>query len=271
MLKQRIAKKPELFDRLLPDFSPNCKRLTPGPDYLEALTEDNVDYIQTPIKRFTETVIETENGKHREVDAVYAATGANIDMAPPFSIRAFGKDLKDAWKHDGEDKFPYTYLGLAVPKFPNLFLIHGTHGTGPSGTVPHSVEVQLTYYAKVLRKISREGIKSIPPSQKAANEFQVYSEAFFRKTALTDNCSSWYNGGKPCGRIHGVWPGSAAHVTIIRRDPRWEDYEYEYLSDSGNRFARYFGNGWTKREQDPKADITSYLKAAIGYRSSQLA
>jgi cation diffusion facilitator CzcD-associated flavoprotein CzcO len=260
ILKERTAKKPELFDRLLPDFSPNCRRLTPGPGYLEALTEDNVNYIQTPIKRFTETGIETEDGIHREVDAVFAATGANIDMAPPFSINAFGKDLKKAWRKDGEYGFPYTYLGLAVPKFPNLFLIHGAHGTGPSGTVPHSVEVQLTYYAKVLRKISREGIKTITPSQKAADDFQEYSTAFFAKTALTDHCSSWYNGGKPGGRIHGIWPGSAAHVTIVRREPRWEDYEYEYLSSSGNRFAWYFGNGWTKREQDLEADITSYLQ-----------
>ena len=131
---------------------------------------------------------------------------------------------------------------------------------GPSGTVPHSVETQLTYYAKLLRKMSREGIRSIVPSRKAADDFIEYSIAFFAKTPLTDHCSSWYNGGIPGGFIHGVWPGSAAHLTIIRKEPRWEDYEYEYLSKSGNRFAWYFGNGWTRREQDPEADITSYLK-----------
>jgi uncharacterized protein (DUF736 family) len=231
-----------------------------GPGYLEALTEDNVELIQSPIKTFTEKGIETEDGTHREVDAVFTATGANVDLAPPFSIKAFGKDLRQAWKQDGEDGFPYTYLGLAAPKFPNLFFISGPHPGGPSGTVPHSVEVQLTYFAKVLRKISREGIRSMVPSQKAVDEFQDYSTAFFARTALSDPCSSWYNGGKPGGRIHGVWPGSAAHVTIIRREPRWEDYEYEYLSSSGNRFAWYFGNGWTRKEQDPDADITSYLQ-----------
>jgi cation diffusion facilitator CzcD-associated flavoprotein CzcO len=30
IMKQRLAKKPELFERLVPDFSPNCRRLTPG-------------------------------------------------------------------------------------------------------------------------------------------------------------------------------------------------------------------------------------------------
>ncbi len=114
--------------------------------------------------------------------------------------------------------------------------------------MPHSVENQLVYLAEVLRKISREGIKSISPSAKAADDFQDYADAFFFKTVLSESCSSWYNGGRPGGRIHGLWPGSAGHVTAIRREPRWEDFEYEYLSETGNRFLWYFGNGWTRKE-----------------------
>ncbi len=30
-------------------------------------------------------------------------------------------------------------------------------------------------------------------------------------------------GGRPDARIHGLWPGSVDHVTLVRRDPRWED------------------------------------------------
>lgn len=258
--KRRLAKKPELLNDVIPDFSPNCRRPTPGPGYLEAITEDNVEYIRTPIKRFTETGIETADGVLREVDAVFCATGANIDMVHRFPVRANGRDLRDLWKQDGEHGFPYTYLGLATPGFPNFFHVHGPHGAGPSGTVPHSVEVQLTYFAKVLRKMSREGIRSIEPSSKAADEFIEYADAFFATTVFADNCSSWYNGGKPGGRIHGVWPGSGAHVTAVRREPRWEDWKYEYLSDTGNRFAWYFGNGWTSKETDQTSDMTSYLK-----------
>ena len=88
-----------------------------------------------------------------------------------------------------------------------------------------------------------------------------YSDAFFPTTVLTENCSSWANGGRPGARIHGIWPGSAAHLTLMRRQPRWEDWEYKYLSPSGNRFA-YLGNGWTKKEQDPNADMTPYLELA---------
>ena len=259
VMAKRLEKRPELLDGMIPDFSPHCRRLTPGPGYLEALCAENVDFIREVIKRFTAHGIETKDGKIRNVDAVFCATGANTDMIPPFPILSRGVNLRTAWKHDGKFGFPYTYLGLATPGFPNLFFVGGPHGNGPSGTVPHSIETQITYYSKLLRKVSSQRIKSIVPLQKAADDFVQYSDAFFPTTVLTENCSSWANGGRPGARIHGLWPGSAAHLTFVRREPRWEDWEYEYLTTSGNRFA-YLGNGWTKKELDPSSDMTSYLR-----------
>jgi cation diffusion facilitator CzcD-associated flavoprotein CzcO len=255
----RLEKSPEWIKRLIPDFSPHCRRLTPGPGYLEAITQENVEYIQTHIKQFTETGIETVDGKHREVDAIFAATGANIDGVPPFSITAKGKDLTKLWSRDGEYGFPYSYLGLATPGFPNLLFILGPNGAGRTGTVPHNVEIQVTLFARILRKVAREGIKTIQPSRKAADDFVQYSDAFWKKTVLSENCSSWYNSGKPGSRIHGLWPGSSSLVSIVSKEPRWEDWEYEYLSDTGNRLVWYFGNGSTNMESDPQHDMTSYL------------
>lgn len=259
-MRARLSKKPELYDQIVPDFSPNCRRLTPAPGYLEALQEDNVEFIRTGISKFTETGIVTLDGTHREVDAVFCATGANGDMVPPFPIHANGKELAEVWSQDGEHGFPYTYLGAATPDFPNLLFVHGPHGAGPSGTVPHSAEVQIVYYSKFLRKAAREGIQSMVPKREAADDFVAYSDAFFAKTVLADGCSSWYNGGRPGNRIHGIWPGSSLHVTTVRREPRWEDWDYEYVDESqGNRFLWFFGNGSAKSEQDEKSDLTSYL------------
>lgn len=44
----------------------------------------------------------------------------------------------------------------------------------------------------------------------------------------------------------------------MRREPRWEDFEYGYERPE-NRFA-YFGNGWTRREVDDSIDMTPYLR-----------
>ncbi|GJC99481.1 4-hydroxyacetophenone monooxygenase [Colletotrichum higginsianum] len=256
-MNDRLTKKPELIDALIPDFSPHCRRLTPGPGYLEAITSDKTDYIQTRIRRITPTGIETEDGRHREVDAIFCATGANVDMAPPFPITANGRNLAEVWRPDG----PYTYFGSATPGFPNLLFVHGPNGSGRSGTVPHNVENQITYFARILRKAAREGIRTIQPTRKAADDFTEYSDAFFATTVLAENCSSWYNSGRAGSRIHGLWPGSATLATIVQREPRWEDFEYEYVGDSGNPFLWYFGKGCTKQELDPEADVTPYLKA----------
>lgn len=212
-----------------------------------------------PIKRFTPNGIETVDGKVREVEAVFCATWANTDSAPAFSMIARGIDLNTAWKPDGKFGFPYTYLGIATPGFPNLLFTYGPHGSVDAGTVTNHVENQLTHFAKLLRKVSSQGIKSIVPSPRAADDFVAYGDAYFPTTVFTEHCSSWYNGGRPGGRIHALWPGSAAHANFAHRDPRWEEWEYEYLSPSRNRFA-YFGNGWTKKEQDPDSDMTSYLR-----------
>ncbi|KAH6676226.1 hypothetical protein B0J14DRAFT_350711 [Halenospora varia] len=254
LMGERLKKKPELLELIVPDFPPNCRRLTPGPGYLEALTEDNVSFIRTPISHFTKEGIVTNDGIERKVDAIICSTGANIDMLPPFPIIANGKDIREAWQPD-----PITYIGVATPSFPNLLFIQGPNGTGPSGTVPNQVETQVTYISRLLRKVQSQGIKSFSPSQSATDDFTAYCDSFFAKTVWTDNCSSWANGGKPGGRIHGHWPGSASHVNFVRKDPRWEDWEWEVKSESGNRFA-WFGNGWTEKEVTGEGDLTPYLR-----------
>ncbi|THY00783.1 FAD/NAD(P)-binding domain-containing protein [Aureobasidium pullulans] len=258
LMRKRLVDKPELLDQIVPDFPPHCRRLTPGPGYLEALTKPNVAFIQTPISHFTHNGIVTQDGVHRPVDAVICSTGANVDFSPPFPIIAGDLDLSRDWKPDGKFGWPYSYIGLATPGFPNLLQLHGPNAAGASGSVPHSVESQVAYIAKVLRKASSQGIATIQPSKAAADDFVTYCDAFFPRTTFSRKCSSWANGRRPGGRIHGLWPGSASHLAVVRREPRWEDWEYTYVRPE-NRFA-YWGNGWTRRELDPDSDTTTHLK-----------
>ena len=62
LMAARLATKPGLVSRIVPDFSPSCRRLTPGPGYLEALTADNVTYVTDGISEFTKTGIRTVDG-----------------------------------------------------------------------------------------------------------------------------------------------------------------------------------------------------------------
>lgn len=188
------------------------------------------------------------------MDAVICSTGHDVSFSTAFPIISRGVDLQESWRPGSSPGFPDTYLGLAAAGFPNLLMALGPNSTGPSGTLCHSVENMVTYIAKVLRKASRQGIRSMAPSAAAVRDFRAYCESWFPQTVMSEHCSSWYNGGIKGGRIHGMWPGSATHVDIVRRDPRWEDWEYTYWNSQGNRFS-YFGNGWARK--DVKATDTT--------------
>jgi hypothetical protein len=41
-MREKLSKKPEIFEKILPEWAPACRRISPGPGYLEALVEDNV-------------------------------------------------------------------------------------------------------------------------------------------------------------------------------------------------------------------------------------
>ena len=75
LMKDRLARKPEILKSILPDFSVGCRRLTPGPGYLEALVEDNVDFIDIPIQQVDPTGIKLTDGRSIELDALICATG----------------------------------------------------------------------------------------------------------------------------------------------------------------------------------------------------
>ncbi|KAF2014038.1 FAD/NAD(P)-binding domain-containing protein [Aaosphaeria arxii CBS 175.79] len=270
LMATRLGDRNDLLSEILPDFAPNCRRLTPGPGYLEALTANNVEYISTPIERFTKTGIVTKDGTHREVDAVICSTGHDISFSTAFPVISRGVNLQTAWRPGGNPGFPDSYLSTAAAGFPNFLIFLGPNATGPAGTLCHSVENQIAYAAQVLRKVSREGIRSIAPTEAAVRDFRAYCESFFPKTVMSQYCSSWYNGGIKGGRIHGLWPGSASHVNLIRRNPRWEDFEYTYLNRQGNRFG-WFGNGWTTKDVlaaeggTDNVDLTPWLQAdALG-------
>ncbi|KAF9894843.1 hypothetical protein FE257_004464 [Aspergillus nanangensis] len=270
LMSTRLGDRQDLKPLVIPEFPPNCRRLTPGPGYLEAVTQSNVSYIRTPILSATPLGIQTQQGEERPVDAIICATGADIAKTPAFPIvNARGENLQNTWRHGGDPGFPDTYLGMAAAEFPNLFFLMGPNaGAGFAGTLPHAVENQVTYVAKILRKASSQRIRTIVPSQAAVRDFRAYCESFFPRTVISDGCSSWYNNHTEGGRIVAVWPGSGSHVNHVRREVRWEDFEYTYHNRQNNRFG-YFGNGWTARDVASRdygdqaqdlSDFTPYLK-----------
>jgi len=252
-MKERLKKKPEIFDKIKPDFAPGCRRLTPGPGFLEALTQDNVHFIQDRITAVEHTGVRTADGTLHEVDVIVCATGFHTAAAPPFAVKGLnGITLADHWS-----KRASTYMSITTDSFPNLFMMLGPNSAIGSGSLTKMIESVGDYIFKCLRKIQRENIRSMSIKSARVRDFLRYSDAYFKSTVFTDECRSWYRTGD---KITGLWPGSTLHCIESLRSPRWEDYDYEYVQDETeeNQLA-WMGNGWSINQLD-NGDTAWYLR-----------
>lgn len=253
LMKSRLAKKPELADFLIPDFAPGCRRLTPGVGYLEALTEDNVNVITTPIKAVTETGVVLEDGQLVELDVLVCATGFDATGAPRFPVVGLeGETLRDRW-----DPYPEAYMSVAVDGFPNYFTMLGPNSGVSSGSLTKIIESSGDYILRCIRKLQKEDLRSMRISPRAMASWVRHVEIYFRRTVFLDDCRTWYRRND---RIVGLWPGSTVHAIETLRSPRWEDFEYDYGENAtDDRLLRWLGNGWSELQLN-NGDISYYIE-----------
>lgn len=256
MMKERLAKKPEIVDALTPSFAVGCRRLTPGPGYLEALVEDNVDFVSDKIESINSKGVVLENGRTIEIDALVCATGFNASAPPPFHV--YGKNGLSLQKRF--TPHPETYLAMAVDGFPNFFMMLGPNSAIGSGSLTMMIETEGDYIIKCIRKLQKEDYVSMTVKPERVRDFSDYCEEYFKTTVYMDECNSWYRseGGKG-NRITGLWPGSTLHCLETLRTPRWEDFDYE--SKDENRL-RWLGNGWSITQQG-QGDPAWYLEPSM--------
>lgn len=233
----KLSSRPDLLRLIIPTFAPGCRRVTPGPGFLDSLLEPNVTVIPSPITSITPTGIVTSPSSHHEFDAIICATGFNVGTAPPFPL--LGRNsltLSQHWFHH-----PETYLSITTHNFPNLFFLFGPNSAIGFGSLTKILEALVDYLTSYIRKLQKEDYASIEPKPERVADFESYTQAYFKNTVYMDKCHSWYKRGD---RIVGLWPGSTLHALETLRSPRWEDYDYEGLEDGNNRLG-WLGNGWS--------------------------
>lgn len=258
-MRDRLKKKPEVVEHMLPDFPPLCRRLTPGPGYLEALCAENVDVIPQPIDHIDENGIVTKDGKHRAVEAIICATGFDTSFQGRFPvIGRGGQNLQDRYATR-----PDTYLSVCTDGFPNYFQSLGPNAGLGNGNLLMTIEAVHNYVGQVLRKLSTENVRTIEPRAKVVKNFTDYCDAFFKRTVFSAECGSWYKTSPPGtdpsqrgkGRVTALWPGSSIHAIKALEKVRWEDYEMSTVDE--NEFG-WFGDGWGIAEKEHDAEGLSW-------------
>ncbi|KAH6691332.1 hypothetical protein F5X68DRAFT_252255 [Plectosphaerella plurivora] len=239
-MRDRLAGRPDLYEAILPTFAPGCRRLTPGPGYLESLQEDNVTFNNKAIEEVNPSGVKMATGEQIDLDVLVCATGYNVAAPPSFTVTGRnGKTLQQKWS-----PLPETYLAVAVDEFPNYFMIGGPNSSLGSGSLLSVFEAQGDYAVKIIRKLQKEDYASFEVRPERVADFSKYIDEYFKLTVYTDDCSSWYRAGRTSDRIIGLWPGSSLHCLETLRSPRWEDFVFESADPSGN-LMRWLGNGNT--------------------------
>lgn len=171
----------ELCKKLIPDWTLGCRRLTPGEGYLEAFLLPHVDLTQSHIKSIDATGINTEDGKHYDLDVIVCATGFDVSNIPHYPVTGRnGITVAEKWKDE-----PESYLSLACPDFPNYFIFTGPNATVGHGTIISSMDWSADYMIKWLRKVASEQIRSISPKQSATDEFVRYGDEIHKTLTWT--------------------------------------------------------------------------------------
>jgi len=212
---------PELRERLRPDHEPLCKRLIFSPDYYEAIQHPRSRLVREDIEGIEPAGIRTGDGELHELDAIALATGFRADrfMRPMRIVGRNGVDLETYWAER-----PQAYLAVAMPDFPNFFMLNGPNGPVGNFSLIDIAERQWHYIDQLLQKLRSGECMEIAPTREATEEFNRNRVAAARKTVwYTGGCKSWYLDRQG---IPASWPWSYTKFVEEMAAPKPEHFAF---------------------------------------------
>ncbi|MEM9256202.1 MAG: NAD(P)/FAD-dependent oxidoreductase [Pseudomonadota bacterium] len=188
-LKENVPD-PELRARLTPDYQAACKRLIFCSEFYPAISQPHAHLVTDDITAIEPQGVRTDDGTLHELDALVLATGFD-PSAFVMPIRVTGEDgadLERRW-----DGAPRAHRAVAMPGFPNFWMVEGP--TGPVGNLSLITisEYQMDYIVSMLKQMRREGLTAITARQRAYDEYNAaMAEAIKGTVWVTGGCNSWY-------------------------------------------------------------------------------
>ncbi|HKY15963.1 MAG TPA: NAD(P)/FAD-dependent oxidoreductase, partial [Microthrixaceae bacterium] len=134
-------------EMVVPDYPPGCKRILISNDYLDTLHRPDVSVTTAPIVAVDATAVLTADGGRHEVDTIIFGTGfeSTSFLAPVEVTGRAGRSLSEVW-----EKGATAYLGMAMPEFPNLFLLYGPNTNLGHNSIIFMLECQARFTASIL-------------------------------------------------------------------------------------------------------------------------
>lgn len=208
---------PVLREKLRPDYRAGCKRLVASGVFYDAIQRPNASLVTERIERIEAGGARTVDGELHALDVLVLATGFRSDrFLRPIQVR--GRDgvcLDEVWAER-----PSAHVALAVPGFPNLFLLNGPNGPVGNFSLIDVAELQLDYTIQLL-DLLRDGAESVEPTVEAAEAFETARVEATKGTVWVTGCRSWYLDDRG---IPAAWPWSIDHFREVMQAPDLTQY-----------------------------------------------
>ena len=217
-----LADRPDLLEKLLPDYPPYVKRPTIGNgNFFEALKRDNVELVTDAIERLAPEGIVDCTGKLHEFDIIVYTTGFKVqEYLTPMVIRGRGgEELNEFWR----DR-PGGYLGMAVPHFPNFCMMYGP-GTnlGYNGNLIFNSELQARYIAYCIRHLVESGNDALEVREEVFEDYMERTGKLLEKFVWSTEYGTTYF-RNASGRVTTNSPWSLLEMWTWSREPDPGDF-----------------------------------------------
>ncbi|HEV2778167.1 MAG TPA: NAD(P)/FAD-dependent oxidoreductase [Actinophytocola sp.] len=216
-LRTKQIKDPALRAKLTPDYPAGCKRVLFASDYYPALAQPNVHVETGRITEITPTGVSTEDGVVHEVDTIIYGTGfRTTEFLGPMKVHGLaGRELSEAWSSGAR-----AYYGMAVPGFPNMFMMYGPNTNLGCGSIIYMLERQARYIRQAVEQLAA-GASYLDVRPEVADRFDEEVQRRLERSVWT-LCSSWYRDGN--GRVSTNWPGLVSEYHRRTRTLDLSDY-----------------------------------------------
>jgi 4-hydroxyacetophenone monooxygenase len=221
-IASQLEGRPELIAACTPDYPAYGKRPLIDHGWYQALRRDDVELIDGGLRQIRGSQLESTDGRTREADAIVWATGFQTlrILGPMEVIGRDGENLHHLWGTDDAR----AYLGMAVPRFPNFFMLFGPNtNTSHGGSAFLTLEMQVRYVMQLVKAMLENQIRVL---ECRAGVYATYNEqvdqALDRTVWSHPKVTNYYRNSS--GRIVGTSPWEYVEYWRRTRTANLQDY-----------------------------------------------
>ncbi len=213
-------KDPELREKLTPDYNLGCTRIPKSDrNYYEAVQLPNAHIVKGHIERIEPGGIRMQGGAFVPLDVIVYATGfdPHAYMRPMNVTGLNGLSIDEAWRER-----IYSYGGIALPGFPNLFMLYGPFSPVNNVPVPLGLEQEIGCIMRLVAE-ARSRRAAIAPTAAATERFLAKLGEAFPGTVWVGGCKNWYTSDQPTPVL---WPFPQDQHRAFLAGAPIEDFEF---------------------------------------------